>query len=444
MDVPRIVVAPPGPKSLKIWEEEKKYITPGLSVDMKVMRRGPVVFERGEGSLLWDVDGNCYIDFAAGVLTNSTGNCHPKIVQKFTVQVKKLWHVHDNPTPERVKLLKILLNKTPEGIDTFEFYSGGSETVEAAMKAATSYTHKYEFISFYRGFHGKTLGTRTICPGFIGKGFGPVMNAVRVPCAYCYRCFFGLKYPGCQLHCADFIKEAVYFNASDDIAAMVFEPVMGAGGVIIPPKGFWNKVVEFCRQNNILLIADEILAGVGRTGKFFSFEHFGIEPDLITFGKGMGSGYPVMVLAGRKKIMSALPFARPGGASTSFGGNALAVAAALATLETIEEEKMLDNACKIGEVMGRRLNEMKDRYSFIGDVRGLGALWALEFVKDRQTKEPAPRVGESVAREAFNHGLRTIHGGTALRLSPALNTPIGLIEKGLDILDTALSEVEKQ
>lgn len=441
MDGPRIVVTPPGPKSLKIWEEEEKYMTTGLSIDM---RAGPVVFERGEGSLLWDVDGNSYIDFAAGVLSNSTGNCHPKVVQKFVTQVKKLWHVHDNPTPERLKLLKNLLNKTPEGVDTFEFYSGGTETVEAAMRAAISYTHKYEFISFYRGFHGKTVGTRAVCPGLIGKGFGPVMNAVRVPSAYCYRCSFGLKYPNCQLHCADFIKEAVYFNASDNIAAMVFEPIIGAGGVIIPPKGFWKKVIEFCRENNILLIADEILVGVGRTGKFFSFEHFGLEPDLITFGKGLGSGYPVMAVAGRKEIMTALPFGQPGGASTSFGGNALATAAALATLETIDEENMLDNAGKIGKIMGKKLNEMKDSHPSIGDVRGVGAIWALEFVRDRQTKEPAPEIGESVAREAFNHGLRTIHGKIVLRFSPPLNTPIELIEKGLDILDIALSKVEKE
>jgi len=437
---PTIRVTPPGPKSLEIWKKEKKYITPGLGPDTLCI---PIVFKEGKGSILWDVDGNSYIDFAAGILTNSTGNCHPKLVERLRKQIEQLWHVHDAPTPDRYKLLTLLAEKTPRGIDTFEFYSGGAETVEAAMRAAISYTKNYEFIFFHRAFHGKTLGVRSALLWQM-KGCGPVLNAVRVPFAYCYRCSFKLQYPSCGLHCADYLEEAVRYNSSGNIAAIIFEPIIGGGGIIVPPEGFLQKIADFCRHNRILLIADEILTGVGRTGKFFAVEHFGIEPDLILFGKGLGSGFPVMVLGGRREIMSAEPFGLPGGASTTFGGNPLAIACALATLETIEKEGMLKSIRTVGNFISRRLNEMQEKYQLIGDVRGMGLLYGVELVKDKKTKEPAYEEGKLIYIECVKNGLRLIAQGPLIRFSPPLNIPLELVGCALDIFEGAVSKIEKK
>lgn len=438
---PEIVTEVPGPRSREIWEREKKHITSGLAPCTLL---APIVFERGEGALVWDVDGNSYIDCAAGVLTNATGHCHPQVVSALREQAGMLWHVHDFPTPQRYRLCELLARVFPPGIDTFEFYGGGTETVEAGLRAAISYTKRYEFVSFHNAYHGRTLGSRGLALWW-GKGFGPVSgNGIRSPYAYCYRCSFGLTYPACDLRCAEYLREEIRFNSWGSIAGIVFEPILGAGGVVVPPDGFLQRVVEIACQQGALVIADEILTGIGRTGAFLALEHWGIQPDLVLSGKGLGSGFPVMVLGGKRDVMTAPPYGSPGGASTSFGGNPLAIAAALATLQVIEEEGLLAHTQEMGRMLAERFAILKEKHVLVGDVRGMGLLWGIELVKDRQTKEPAEEEGRRMYIESLQRGLKTITPGHLTRFSPPLNTPRELLEMAVDIYDAALSAVEKR
>jgi 4-aminobutyrate aminotransferase/(S)-3-amino-2-methylpropionate transaminase len=436
MNEPKMVTGIPGPKSLKIWRKEEKHMTTGLA---PCTLYTPIVFERGKGAILWDVDGNSYIDFAAGVLTNSTGHCHPKLVKRLEAQVEKLWHIHDFPCPDRYKLCELLSKKAPGDIDTFEFYSGGAETVEAAMRAATSYNKgKFEFLGFHGGYHGKTLGSRAIwgC-----RTFGPIPSCLHVPYPYCYRCEFGLKYPECDLQCAKYAGNVIKQN-KDVLAAVVFEPILGAGGIVIPPREYWKIIVDTCRQNGVLVIADEILVGIGRTGQFFASEYYGIEPDLICSGKGLGSGFPVMALGGKREIMTSKPYGAAGGASTSFGGNPLAIAVALATIEVIDEENILENVRKVGDFVTKRLNEIKEKHPLIGDIRGMGLLHGIELVKDRKTKEPADEEGKQVYLEGIRHGLKFLTTDRLTRFSPPLNISLELVKKALDIYEEAVGLIE--
>ena len=438
---PQIKTEVPGPRSREIWERQVQHITTGLDGCTLL---APVAFERGEGSIVWDVDGNRYIDCAAGVLTNSTGHCHPKVVSAMQEQAGKLWHVHNFPTPHKPKLTELLAQKFPPGIDTFAFYSGGTETVEAALRAATSYTKRYELIAFHHAYHGRSLGSRSLAMWW-GQGFGPASgNIIRSPYAYCYRCPFGLTYPTCDLRCAEYLKESIKFSSWGSVAAIIFEPILGAGGVVVPPDGFLQRVVEIARDHGALVLADEILTGIGRTGKFLALEHWNIEPDLVFSGKGLGSGFPVMVLGGKRAIMTQPPFGSTGGASTSFGGNPLAVASALTTLQVIYEEDLLTHTQKMGHVLAERFAMLKDKHRLIGDVRGLGLLWGIELVKDRKTKEPADEEGRELYLECLRRGLKTITPGHLTRFSPPLNIPQELLERAVGIYDEALSVVEKQ
>lgn len=438
---PKVITEVPGPRSREIWERERRHITSGLDGCTLL---APIVFERGEGSIVWDVDGNSYIDCAAGVLTNSTGHCHPKVVRALQEQAGKLWHVHNFPTPQKHELCELLAEKFPPGVDTFAFYSGGTETVEAGLRAAVSYTKRYEFVSFHHAYHGRSMGSRSLALWW-GKAFGPVSSGfIRSPFAYCYRCPFGLTYPACDLRCAEYLQEVIRFNSWGSLAGVVFEPILGAGGVVVPPDGFLQRIVEIARQHGALVLADEILTGIGRTGRFLAVEHWGIEPDLVFAGKGLGSGFPVMILGGRREIMNQAPFGSPGGASTSFGGNPLAVVAALATLQVIYEEDLLTHTREMGKMLAERFAVLKDKHPLIGDVRGLGLLWGIELVRDRKTKEPAEEEGRQLYLECLRRGLKTITPGHLTRFSPPLNIPRELLEKAMDIYDEALSAVEKQ
>jgi 4-aminobutyrate aminotransferase-like enzyme len=438
---PKMLTKVPGPKSKEMWAKEQKHMTSGLDGCTLL---APIAFERGEGSMMWDVDGNSYIDCAAGVLTNTTGHCHPKVVKAMQDQVAKLWHVHNFPTPEKYLLLQMLAKKFPKDVDMFAFYSGGTETVEAGLRAACSYTKKYEFISFFNAYHGRSLGTRSLATWW-GQGFGPVnSNCIRSPYANCYRCPFKMTYPSCDLHCAEYLKESIKQNSSGAVAGMIFEPIQGAGGLIVPPDGFLKRICEIAREQGILVMADEILSGIGRSGKFLAIEYWGIKPDMVFSGKGLGSGFPVMVLGGKKEIMTKAPFGNAGGASTSFGGNPLATNAAYTTLKIMDEEKLVDHAAKMGKILKDRFADLKDRHPLIGDVRGMGLLWGIDLVKDRKTKVPANDEGKEVFIECLNHGLKTITPSHLTRFSPPLNIPQDLLEQAVTIYDKALTVVEKK
>jgi len=428
----------PGPKSSELWDLDQNYVIAGRS---NIADKVHLVFERGKGVKIYDTDGNEYLDFSAGILTACTGHCHPHLVKKLQEQLEKLWHVYAFPTPQRHELCRQLTEITPEGIDTFAFYCEGSITVEAALRAASSYTKSWAYAAMTHSYHGRTLLTRSLGTHLLPKKFGPTVSATHLHYPYCYRCPFKMKYPQCSLACIESAGDLLQSGTTEKHAAVIFEPIVGAGGIIVPPQDAWKRLAEICREKDMLVIADEVLTGVGRTGKFLAIEHFGVKPDITTFGKGLGSGFPVMVVAGKKEILSASPFgeAGGGGSSTSFGGNALSTAAALGTIEVMEQEKLLDNATRLGEEIKQRIGDWPEKFRIVGDVRGMGLLWGIELVKDKKTKEPDQNSWESIYEICLSNGVRLVPN----RICPPLTITAEQLHHGLDIIEDAIRKVER-
>ena len=422
-----IVYDIPGPESRRLWDLDETYIISGRS---NIAQSLPLVFDRGEGVRLWDVDGNEYLDFSAGILTASTGHCHPHAVKKVTEQLRKLWHVYAFPTPDRTDLCTRLKARMPQGIDTFAFYCEGGITVEAALRAASSYNKRWYYAAMTHAYHGRTLLTRSLGPHLLPRQFGPTAHVVHLMYPYCYRCPLKLKYPGCSLACVEASADILQGSGCEPLSAVIFEPIAGAGGVIVPPRDAWKRLAEICRERDMLVIADEVLTGVGRTGSFLCIEQFGVTPDLTTFGKGLGSGMPVMCVAGRKDIMSSPPYgeAGGGGSSTSFGGNALGTVAALATMEIFEKERLVENAASLGSEIGARLESWKEKYRIVGDVRGMGLLWGIELVKDKKTKEPLDSAWGPIYQSCLRNGVRIVPN----RICPPLIITSAELHHGLE------------
>lgn len=429
----------PGKRSKELWDKDTKYVISGRS---NIADSLPLVFERGEGVHIYDVDGNKYLDFSAGILTASTGHSHPHLVKRLKKQIEKLSHVYAFPTSDRHRLSRMLAERMPPGIDTFAFYLEGAITVEAALRAASSYNRRYLYAATTHAYHGRTLLTRSLGTHLLPKEFGPTINVTHLHYPNCYRCPFKLKYPECGLACAESAGELLKAGGNEKPGALIFEPVIGAGGIIVPPADAIRRMVEIAREWDMVIIADEVLTGVGRTGKFLAVEHFGIEPDLTTFGKGLGSGIPIMCVAGKKEIMSSSPFGESGGggSSTSFGGNPVSNAAALATLEIIDEEKLVENAAVLGEEIRQRTSDWTEKYRIVGDVRGLGLLWGIELVKDKKTKEPYGQAWDEIYKKCMYNGVRLVPN----RICPPLSITSGQLHHGLDIIEDAIKDLEKQ
>jgi len=425
----------PGPKSQELWDKDIEFVISGRS---NIADSLPLVFDRGEGIHIYDVDGNKYIDFSAGILTASTGHCHPTLVKKLKEQAEKLWHVYAFPTPERADLCKKMTNLLPEGIDTFAFYSEGSITVEAALRAASSYNKRWFYAAMTHAYHGRTLLTRSLGSYLLPKEFGPAVNVTRLHYPDCYRCPMKLKHPECGLACIEASADLLQGSGTEPISAVIFEPIAGAGGIIVPPKGAWKRLAEICREKDMLIISDEVLTGVGRTGKFLAIEHFDVEPDIVTFGKGLGSGFPIMVVGGKNEIMSSYPYGASGGggSSTSFGGNSLAVAAATGTIEVMEEENLIQNAAELGKEIEERISSWPEKYISVGDVRGKGLLWGIEMVKDKVTKEPDHDAWNRVYLDCMKHGLRLVPN----RICPPLTITSEQMHTALDIMETSIQK----
>lgn len=437
---PHMVTASPGPKSLEIWAKEAEYISPGLSGSTNTSR---LVLEEGYGAYLKDVDGNVYIDFSSGVVMTNAGHCHPKVVEAVNKQTAKLMNVHDHAVPERWKLCKKLAELSPGRLKRTQLYSGGTETVEAAFRLAKSFTGGTEIISFWNDFHGKTLGALGVEGTGFRKGFGPLAPGYHlVPHPNPYRPTLGGEFSSDQY--IAFLEKYIDICVVDKVAAIIAEPIQGAGGTVIPPMDWFKKLKGLCEKIGCLLIIDEVLTGFGRTGKWFAIEHFGVEPDILLMGKGMGCGFPVGALISRDEIIESKPFANSSGGSTSFGGNPMAVAATLAHIEAMEEDKVVENAAKVGAIVLDKLNAMKAKHPLIGDVRGLGLLITVELVQDRETKKPANEEGKEIFLRTMNRGLLTITPKAKLRLAPPLCISEKLALKGTAIFEEALTEVEKE
>jgi len=376
------------------------------------------------------------------------GHRNPEIMKTVKNQLDKFLHLcfHVTPYEPYVRLCEKLATIAPGEFEKkVVLVNSGAEAVENAVKVARYYSKKPIIMTFEYAFHGRTRLTMSLTGSVYPykHGFGPLDPAIhRTPYAYCYRCSFGLEYPSCNMRCVEYIRDTFGVHLSpDEVAAMIVEPIQGEGGFIVPPKEFLQGLRKICDENGILMIADEVQSGVGRTGKMFAVEHFNVIPDIITMAKSLGGGLPLAATIGRADIMEHV---HVGGLGGTFGGNPLSCVAGLSTIEIVE--KLLDNVKKLGDLLMGRLKEMYDKYEIIGDVRGMGLMVGVELVKDRKTKEPAKEERNRILNECHKNGLIIIGAGAyknVIRFLPPLNISEELLNKGLDIFEMCCKKVVK-
>ena len=425
----------PGPKSRAILERKERVVADPLSVYL------PVVVAEGHGATLTDVDGNTFLDFTGGVGCLNVGHSHPHVVEAVQEQAARFFHTDFTIVPYEVyvtlaeRLLAVSPFTTPAKA---AFFNAGTEAVENAVKFARAYTKRPAVIAFEGGFHGRTLLSLTLTSKThpYKAGFGPFAPEV-------YRVPFPNEYRGISATDALGAIERAFTTqvARETVAAIVLEPIQGEAGFIVPPREFVQGVREICDREGIVFVADEVQTGFGRTGRMFAIEHFGVEPDLITVAKSIAAGLPLSGVLGRAAIMDAPGDNAVGG---TFVGNPVAQVAALAVLDVLEDEGLLERAGRIGEVIRGRMLEWQDRHPQIGDVRGLGAMLALELVRDPATKEPAPELALRVAEEALRRGLLLLRAGVhsnCLRVLCPLVVTDTELDEALDAWSAALEAV---
>ncbi len=429
-----------GPQAQAWMERDAACISPSLS------REYPLVVGHAEGSELWDVDGRRYIDFMAGVAVLNVGHRHPYVVEKVREQIDKFWHIclSDFYYPQAVELAEKLQAVAPMDDTLVYFGNSGTEAVEAAIKLAMYKTGRQKFIGFLGAFHGRTLGSLsfTASKNTQRASYATGVKTFHVPYPNAYRPILQAdKFTNCGEAVVDYIEEQLFRTMLSpyDVAGILVEPIQGEGGYVVPPPGFFPRLRELADKYGILLMTDEIQSGAGRTGKWWAIEHEDVEPDIVCFAKGIGSGMPIGGIIARKELMSW----GPGSHGSTYGGNPVAAISALATLEVMEQENVLQQAHDTGETIMDALVEMQSRHPSIGDLRGRGLMVGIEFVKDRITKERAVDLRNEIIQQAFKRGLLLIPCGTnSIRMTPPLNIPRPLVEEGLAIFESVLTEVE--
>jgi len=441
--VPHLVTELPGPKARAVVARSDQVVNPSLP------RAYPLAIARGQGLVVEDVDGNRFLDCAAGIAVCSTGHCHPRVVQAVQDQAGRFLHIcgADFYDPVYVELAERLSALAPwPGPKKVFLGNSGAEAVEAALKLVRFHTRRSQILAFFGAFHGRTMGaiSLTASKPVYHRGFGPLVPGItHVPYAYCYRCAYNLTYPDCGLACVDYIEDTLFARsiAPDEVAAIFVEPVQGEGGYIVPPPGWLARVRALCNKYGILLVDDEVQAGMGRTGRMFAIEHWGVEPDIVCSAKALASGMPLSAMIARDGVMN-WP---PGAHGSTFGGNPVACAAALATLDVIEEDRLIDNAARVGAHLMARLRELAQASRIIGDVRGLGLMVGVELVKDKATKERAKAETNQVALECFKRGLLTLPcGPNSIRFSPPIIITEAQADTAFEIFAEAVAAVEKR
>jgi len=441
LDIPqerKLVTEIPGPKSREWFERRKAAIPPGVA------SIHPIVTARASGAIIEDVDGNRLIDFATGIAVLNVGHTAPEVVAAVQKQAELDTHTcfHVTANEPYIELAERLNALTPGDFEKRTmFANSGAEAVENAVKIARYATKRQAIVTFDHAFHGRTLLAMTLTAKVMPykQGMGPFAPEIyRLPFAYAYR------WPSGPEHCAE---EALAYATDemrkhigvDNIAAVIVEPIQGEGGFIVPAPGFLKGLADFCQANGIVFIADEIQSAMGRAGRWFAIEDEGVVPDIVTSAKSLGGGMPISAITGRAELLDAV---HVGGLGGTYGGNPIAAAAALAVLDKIERENLLEAARRTGEIVMRRFGEMQARYPVIGDVRGRGAMCALEMVADPASKEPlaADKMG-AIARGALENGVVVLTAGTygnVLRLLPPINIEEALLEDGLNVLEVAI------
>ncbi len=422
-----------------------------LIVPSTTKGRYQVVIVEGRGALLRDASGKEYIDLHAGYATVNIGHCHPRVVQAIKEQVEKVWHVSwDFYTIPTALLAEKLVEISPKGLKKVLFCSCGAEAVENAVKFAKKYVVKKkgrtgaQIISLAGSFHGRTSYAMALTGQKKYKdGLGTYVHpgVVHAPPPYCFRCPFKMEYPECSLYCVEYIEDIIKFHTVGDVAAFISEPIMGEGGIILPPNDYLPKLVRKLRENEILYIADEIQTGFCRTGKMFAVEWYGVEPDIMTVGKGIASGLPIAATLITEEISEALT---PIDHCSTYGGNALVCAAGYENIKTLIEERYDERALKLGELFMKRLKEIADKYEIIGDVRGRGLMIGVELVKDKEKKTPAPEAAENVRLEAQKRGVLLNTGGVfgcVLRIQPPIAITEEQVQKALEVIEDSIKAV---
>jgi 4-aminobutyrate aminotransferase/(S)-3-amino-2-methylpropionate transaminase len=435
----------PGPKSKALAARRESALPRGLS------HATPVYVAKAEGAVLEDVDGNRFIDFTGGIGCVNTGHRAPEVVRQLQKQLDQFLHVSVQVTPYEsyVAVAEKLNSLTPGNFPKKTILvNTGAEAVENAIKIARAHTGRQGIIAFEDAFHGRTMMAMALTSKThpYKAGFGALPGGVyRIPYAYCYRCSYSLQYPSCDLFCArhleDTFKRVV---ASEDVAAVIAEPVLGEGGFVVPPHDFFKVLNEICRKHGVLFIADEVQSGFGRTGALFASEHYGIEPDLLVSAKSLGGGLPLGAVTGRAEVMDA---PGPGGLGGTFAGNPLSCAAALAVLDLFENKDLFHRAGEIGAKFQARARGWQASWPLVGDIRGLGAMQAIELVRSRQTREAAPEETKQVMEYCHKHGLIALTAGSysnVVRLLVPLVISDEQLNEGLAVLEAALLSVAKK
>jgi len=399
----------------------------------------PVVFEKAKGSKVYDEDGKEYIDCFAGIAVTNAGHANQDIAEAAKSQMDKFFHCcsyyyYVKPVAD---LAEKLAGITPGRLEKTFFGNGGAEAIEGALRLAKQYTGKYEFVALQASFHGRSLATLSITGNSTRKkGGGPYMPGVAfMPPPYCYRCFFDLEYPSCKLKCARFLEETIRFSTSGSVAAFIAEPVMGEGGIIVPPKGYFEKIKEICDEHDVLFIADEVQSGFGRTGKMLAIEYWDVEPDIMVMAKGLAGGFPLSAFIARSEIADSF---KPGDHLSTFGGSPISCAAGLANIEFLEKNRVPEEAAEKGAYLMDRLKGLARGHAIIGDVRGKGLMVGIELVEDRNTRVPSS-LGGSIQEECRKAGILIGVGGiygNILRIQPPL-----VIKK--EELDTVVAHLDR-
>lgn len=411
----------------------------------RMFKEPPLILTNAKGALLRDINGKEYIDLFGMHSAANIGHCHPKIVEVIKNQVEKLIHVtydfYNEPTLVLAEKLKEI---TPENITKFYFVNSGAEAVECAIYTARRATERYEIIALYGAFHGRTYGARTLIGWAKYKiGGGPFLPGVHhMPWYYCYRCTLNLEYPHCNIQCARMLRDVLSYQTSGEVAAFIAEPVLGTAGNIPAPRDYFKIIKKILDEFEILLIDDEVITGLGRTGKMFAIEHYDIKPDIMVFAKALGGGLPIYSVGAKEDVTKKL---KPMDYFTTFGGNPLACKVALATIEVIQNERLIERSKKLGDYFLRRLKELQEKYDIIGDVRGIGLLIGVELVKNKNTKEPAIKESIIIREEARKRGLLLPAGlgwlGNVIRISPPLTITEEQINKAIEIIDNCLKNL---
>ena len=442
-DYPKIVVRPPGPKAREIVKRDS------AAISQSYTRYYPLVIDSGYDCIVKDVDENEYIDFNSGLSCLNVGHTNPKVVKAIRDQCDKFLHYANTDFyyQQTVNLAEKLFEITPGSFQKkIHFGNSGAEALETALKLSKWHTRKHQFIAFVGAFHGRTCGATALTASkpTQRRHYFPLLPGItHVPYPYCYRCPFGLSYPDCSYRCVDFIDDQVLqkYVPPEEVAGFVFEPIQGEGGYVVPPPDYFQRLKKLADKYGLLLIADEVQSGIGRTGRWFAMEHWKTEPDILCAAKSLASGLPLSATVARARLMDW----EAGSHASTFGGNPLACVAASAVVDVIREEKLLENAEKQGDYIMKWLQTINEEREIVGDVRGKGLMIGVEFVEDKETKKAGVDQAREVMVRCWRRGVAIVTCGVStLRLVPPLTITNELVDASLEIIGDVIKEVDKE